>query len=199
MTVILYGQAMRYKLNHKEQTHQKIVKAASEEFRAHGVESVGIAKLMGILGLTHGGFYAHFADKEALVAESLVLALDQSLATMLAALGQGGWPAVFDYYLSEAHRDHMSLGCPLPALTAEIARRSPASREAFTQKLVEAYTAVAEYIPGQTAAQKWEKISVMLSSLVGAISLARAVSDPVLSQTILRSTQEQLLRFLEES
>ena len=189
---------MRYKPQHKEETHQRIVEVASKEFRTRGFEGVGIAKLMGALDLTHGGFYAHFPDKEELVAEACVVALDQSLETMLAALRAGGFPAMLDYYLSEGHRDHPALGCPLPALTAEVARRPSSSREAFTETLSDIYKAVAEHMPGQTPAHKFEKVSVLFASMVGAVSLARAVSDPVLSKTILRTTREHLLHFIEE-
>ena len=190
---------MRYKQEHKEETHRRIVESASREFRSHGFEGVGIANLMGGLNLTHGGFYAHFADKEDLVAESLALALNQSLEAMLAALEAGGLTAMLDFYLSEDHRDHPALGCPLPALVAEVARRPSSSREVFTEKLSEIYNAIAEHMPGLTHAHKFEKVSVMFASMVGAMSLARAVSDPVLSKTMLRSTRDHLLSFIEET
>lgn len=82
---------MRYKPEHKEKTHRRIVETAAKEFRTYGFEGIGIPALMGALDLTHGGFYAHFADKEALVAEASTLALQQSLDTMLAALEAGGF------------------------------------------------------------------------------------------------------------
>ena len=190
---------MPYKPEHKEKTHRRIVEAASKEFRTDGFEGIGIAKLMGVLELTHGGFYAHFADKEALVAEASVAALDQSLETMLGVLESGGFPALLDYYLSEGHRDHPALGCPLPALSAEVARRPASSRDAFTKKLSEVFQSIAEQMPGRTPALKTEKVIVMLSAMVGAISLARAVSDPVLSKTILHSARTYLLPFIEEA
>jgi TetR/AcrR family transcriptional repressor of nem operon len=190
---------MRYKPEHKAETHRRIVETAAKEFRTHGFEGIGIAKLMGALELTHGGFYAHFADKEALVAESSVVALDQSLEMLLGALEAGGFPALLNYYLSEEHRDQPASGCMLPTLTAELSRHPTSSREAFTEKLAQVYDAVAEYMPGKTHVQKLEKVNVMFASMVGALSLARAVSDPALSTTILRSTREHLLKFVEES
>jgi TetR/AcrR family transcriptional repressor of nem operon len=189
---------MRYKPEHKQETHRRIVEAAGREFRTHGFEGVGIAKLMAGLDLTHGGFYAHFADKEALIAESSVAVLDESLDTMLHALQRGGFPALLDYYLSEEHRDHPYAGCILPTLAAELARHPSASREAFTEKLTRVYHAIAEYMPGQTHAQKLEKVHVMFAAMVGAMSLARAVSDPAFSAATLRSTREHLLKFVEE-
>ena len=184
---------MRYKPQHKEETRRRIVEAASKEFRAHGFEGIGIAKLMGALNLTHGGFYAHFLDKEDLADEALALALSQSLETMLAALESGGFPAMLDYYLSAGHRDHPALGCPLPALAAEVARRSVSSREAFTGRLSEILDAVAEHMPGETLSQRRAKVRFLFAAMSGAVSLARAVSDPDMSRAILEDTREYLL------
>ncbi len=190
---------MRYKPEHKEKTHHRIVETAAKEFRTQGYEGIGIAKLMGTLQLTHGGFYAHFEDKEELISESSVFALDQSLEMMLSALKSGGISALLDYYLSQEHRDHPELGCPLPILAAELARHPVSSREDFTEKLSDVFAAIAAQMPGRSEAQKVEKVVVLFSGMVGAMSLARAVSDPVVSKSILRSTQEHLLRFIEET
>ena len=190
---------MRYKPEHKEATHRRIVEAASKEFRVHGFEGVGIPKLMGTLGLTHGGFYAHFRDREDLVAEAGVAALDQSLDAMLAGLKSSGFPAVLDYYLSEEQRDHPEGACMLPSLSAEMARHPASSRAAFTDKLAEVFAAMAEYMPGPTPARKAENVSVLFAAMVGAVSLARAVSDPEMSRDILRSTREHLLHFINEA
>ena len=189
---------MRYKPEHKEETHRKIVETASREFRTHGFEGVGIAKLMGTLNLTHGGFYAHFADKEALVAESLTLAMEQSLNKMLAALERGGMTALLDFYLSEGHRDQAAVGCPVPTLAAEVARRAVPSRDAFTEKLSGLFEAISQHLPGTPASQKYAKATAVFAAMTGAVSLARAVSDPELSRTILESTRRQVLDLVNE-
>ncbi len=189
---------MRYKDEHKIETHRRIVEFASKEFRTHGFEGVGIAKLMGRLDLTHGGFYAHFANKEALVAESFALALNQSLDTVLVALEAGGFPALLDFYLSENHRDHPALGCPLPALSAEVARRSLSTRKAFTEKLSEVFDAIAEHLSETTYSQKRAKASFIFAAMVGAMSLARAAAEPSLSKALLESTHEYLLTLVKE-
>ena len=190
---------MPYRPEHKEKTHRRIVDSAAGEFRTHGFEGVGIAKLMGALELTHGGFYAHFADREALVAEACVAALDQSREALIAGLAAGGFPAVITYYLSEEQRDHPASACLLPSLAAEVARRPVSSRDAFTERLSEIFHELAVHMPGQTPAQRFEKVCVLFSSMVGAMSLARAVSDPVMSRTLLHTTREQLLRFIAEA
>ncbi len=185
---------MRYKPEHKQETRQRIIKKASEEFRTRGFEGIGIAGLMAALNLTHGGFYAHFADKEDLVGEACALMLDERLTTMLSILETGdGFAAIIDYYLSEEHRDQPDTGCLLPALSAEVARHSSPSRQTFTRKLSQTFAALAEHMPGQTLVQKRAHIYVMFAALVGAVSLARAVSDPTLSKALLDSTREHLL------
>ena len=188
---------MRYPSEHKKETHKRIIESASQEFRTKGFEGVGIASLMGTLNLTHGGFYAHFADKEALVSEASVVAMEQSLETMLDKVESGGIPALLVYYLSEGHRDSPQWGCPLPALCAEIARRPLPSRDAFTQKLREVFTAIAAYMPGEFPEQRLEKVQVMFATMTGAVALARALSDPVVSASMLYSTQKYLLRFID--
>ena len=137
-----------------------------------------------------------FDDKENLVTESAVFALNESLEAMLAVLQEGGIPMLLGYYLSEAHRDHPECGCPLPSVTAEVARRPSASRERFTNKLSEVFDTLAEHLPGSTPAQRQAKVRVMFASMSGAIALARAVTDPVLSQAILESTREYLLSLM---
>jgi TetR/AcrR family transcriptional repressor of nem operon len=140
---------MRYRPEHKEETHQRIVESASKEFRAHGFDGVGIAKLMGDLNLTHGGFYAHFADKEQLVTEACDIVLDHWLDSMLATIEAGsGFPGIIAFYLSEEHRDQVATGCLLPALTPEVARRPIASREAFTRKLAQTFDALPDTCRG---------------------------------------------------
>ena len=187
---------MRYKEDHKEQTHQRIVETASREFRAHGFDGIGIARLMSLLQLTHGGFYAHFKDKEDLTREAMSWALDESLNFMVQALERGGIRSLIEYYLSDVHRDNPGYGCPVPSLSAEEARQSVISRESFTRKYTEIVNVIGMYIPGETAEQREDKVQVMFASLTGALALARAVSDPKLSDRILATTREHLITFL---
>ena len=145
-------------------------------------------------------FYAHFADKEELAATSCAFALDQTKQALLAVLQEGGFPALIDFYLGEEHRDQPETGCLLPALAAEVARQAPSSREAFTTKLSEFFDAFVERMPGQTLEQKRAKVYAMFAALVGAVSLARAVSDASLSKAMLEATREQLLPlFIEDT
>lgn len=187
---------MRYKEHHKEQTHQQIVERASQEFRSHGFVGIGIAKIMSMLHLTHGGFYAHFKDKEDLIDQAMAFALDQSLAMISTALDRGGVQALIEYYLSEMHRDHVAYGCPLTSLTEDQARRSPASRAKFEQKYLEVVARVASSLPGESSQERQERAHYLMATLSGAVALARAVQDPVQSTHILKATKEYLIRSL---
>lgn len=187
---------MRYKENHKEQTHKRIVETASREFRSRGFDGIGIARLMSLLQLTHGGFYAHFADKEDLIVEAMSVAVDQSLSNIVQALEQGGVTGLITFYTSNMHRDNPGLGCPLPSLTAEEARRPIGTRESFTFAYSKVIATVTEYVPGSSWEERFEKVNVMFASLIGAVSLARAVSDPALSDRILASTREHLIEYM---
>jgi TetR/AcrR family transcriptional repressor of nem operon len=184
---------MRYKQEHKEITHARIVDAAAREFRTQGFDGLGIASLMAALNLTHGGFYAHFENKEDLIAEAMQAALRQSTDTMIAALKAGGVAAFLAYYLSEGHRDHPELGCPVPPLAAEVARRYSATREAFDQELSRGFDALAEYMPGANPDQRRRNAYALFAGMVGGVALARAISDTSVSTEVLDATRRQLL------
>src|SRR5260370_26200827 len=124
---------MRYSAKHKEQTHKRLVKKAAEQFRRRGVQGIGIAKLMGKLGLTHGGFYAHFDNKSELVAAAarkiFKEAITQVEAAAAAAPKGSELTAIISQYLSEGHRDSPTQGCLQPSVPGERARRSQTVRQ----------------------------------------------------------------------
>src|ERR1700760_4812633 len=130
---------MRYSKEHKSQTHARIVKRASVKLREKGAHGIGVADLMKEAGLTHGGFYAHFASRDALVIEAFGFAMDRSIENWRKRLAEMApekrLAAVVDFYLSAQHRDDLGHGCAVPALGAEIARESPKTRKAFAAKL----------------------------------------------------------------
>src|SRR5262249_55163595 len=115
-------------------TRARIVKAAASEFRQHGIVATGLADLMSAAGLTHGGFYRHFASKDQLVAEARPAALaattDKFAATASREPGRRGLEAVVCKYLSTVHRDNRREGCPLAALGSELARADTQTRNA---------------------------------------------------------------------
>jgi AcrR family transcriptional regulator len=188
---------MRYSSNHKAETRQRIIGEAARRFRKDGIEGTGLVPLMKALGLTHGGFYAHFESKDALVQASLEAAAEQTLerwqasgAGEPAANDAAGTPlrAIIDWYLSPQHRDDPSDGCPLPTLAAELGLRGQPSATADT--MVERMTA--QLADSRLAVCAGHEGIVALAAMVGALTLARAVSDRDASDGILAAVRAAL-------
>src|SRR3954469_17455825 len=141
---------MRYSKEHKQETHARIVKKASVRLRERGAHGIGVADLMKDAGLTHGGFYAHFDSREALVIEAFVYAMDRANERWRKRAEQipadKRLAALVETYLSPAHRDDPGRGCALPALAAEVARESPKTRRAFAAKVEQMVDMIAEQI-----------------------------------------------------
>jgi len=193
---------MRYSSNHKAETRQRIIGEAARRFRKDGIEGTGLVPLMKALGLTHGGFYAHFESKDALVQASLEAAAEQTLERWQAS-GAGevaaGAPAandpastplraIIDWYLSPQHRDEPEDGCPLPTLAAELGLRGQPSATADT--MVKHMTA--QLADSRLAAGAGHEGIVALAAMVGALTLARAVSDRDASDGILAAVRAAL-------
>lgn len=188
---------MRYPADQKTETHKQIVDIAAREFRSKGLQGIGISNLMSQVGLTHGGFYAHFKDRDALVEEAAVCAANHGFQQLMAA-AQAAKPgkevaAMLDYYLSPAHRDDPGFGCVLPALAAEIAGQADSVRAAFTQAAKQNLSQMARYMPGASEKSRLTHAMVLLSSMAGGVLVARAVNDPKLSTLLLDSLRTQLL------
>ena len=186
---------MRFAKGHKTETRARIIDAASKRFRRDGVAATGIAGVMEDAGLTHGGFYAHFASKEELVREATVAALDATQARLdrFAPEGADWLEARIKNYLSPRHRDTAETGCAVAALAAELGRHSQATRNAVTAKLQETFARYAAHLPAATPDPGHRAIAIF-SLMVGALQLARAVSDPGLSAQILQSGTSAALR-----
>jgi TetR/AcrR family transcriptional repressor of nem operon len=180
---------MPRRTDHKARTRARIVAAAACAFRERGVETVTIAEVMQAAGLTHGGFYAHFLSKDALVAEATTRGLADSrrafVAEAAAANPQAPLREIIRRYVSRHHRDHPAEGCAVPALTAEIAREPAAVRRAFTAALEEFAALLMDYVPGATPEARHDTSLVLAAGMAGAVALARAVDDPTLSDRLL--------------
>src|SRR5260221_1178002 len=174
---------------HKAQTRTRIVAGAARAFRERGVESVAIAEVMRAAALTHGGFYAHFYRKDALVAEATASGVVDSRREFVSDAAEANPEAplreVIRRYVSRYHRDHQAEGCAMPALTAEIARESTEVRRAFTTALEEFVANLMEYVPGDSPEARRDGALVLAARMAGAVSLSRAVDDPVLSDRLL--------------
>jgi TetR/AcrR family transcriptional regulator, transcriptional repressor for nem operon len=183
----------------KARNRQNIVEAAGRMFRSQGVDAVGIAELMKEAGLTHGGFYNHFASKDDLAAEACGASFKASLGFLEQVLEEGdltGPPLkrVVDNYLSVAHRDASDGGCPSASLVIDAGRHSDTVQSAYAAGVEGYLTGFAEEFAREhegeiTSQEARERAVLLLSRLVGAMALARAVShvQPELSDEILRT------------
>jgi TetR/AcrR family transcriptional repressor of nem operon len=187
---------MRYPKDHKARTRRRIVETAARAFRENGLEGVGVADLMAQAGLTHGGFYAHFASKDALVEAACRHGIATTVETLdfraRNAPPGDGLRAIVRAYLSRTHRDDPAGGCILPSLAGEIARQGSATREAVTDQLRALSDVIARELPGDAAARQRRALAIA-ASLVGALALARVVDDAALSDAILEATREVVL------
>jgi TetR/AcrR family transcriptional repressor of nem operon len=181
---------------HKQQTHERILRTAARAFRASGVDGVSIPDLMRQAGLTHGGFYAHFASKDALVAEACAQGIQDSGEQLFAAAEQAptGEQArtIVNWYLSRSHRDTPETGCVIAALAGDITREPVEVRHAFTEALQRYVARLAALLPEEPGADTTEREDaalVLLSGMAGALLLARAVDEPALSDRILRAAR----------
>lgn len=183
---------MRYDAEHKQRTHQKVVHEAAKAIRLHGPDKMGIATLMSQVGLTHGGFYAHFQSKDDLIAEAISHMFDER-AQALRKCTEGLPPAQglenhIDTYLSTKHRDHRDIGCPLVALSGDLARMPPTARKRFEAGVQGMYDAVATLLEAMQHPDAEALSRSMVTEMVGAMTVARAVSTD-LSARILRDAR----------
>ena len=188
---------MRYSREHKLETHARIVKKASVRLREKGAHGIGVADLMKEAGLTHGGFYAHFDSREALVIEAFTDAMDRStehwrkLAEQTSPEKRLG--AIVDSYLTPAHRDDPGHGCAVPALGAEIARESPKTRKAFAAKLEQMIDMLAAQIPELPRKAARKQATAAIATMMGTLVLARIAGNSEFSDDILSAGREAVL------
>jgi TetR/AcrR family transcriptional repressor of nem operon len=189
---------MRYDPEHKQQTRAKVLKEAAKMIRTSGPEGVAVAGVMAKAGLTHGGFYAHFASRDDLVAAAVDRMFEDSRAQLPRASADKSPAALvstyIDRYLAPAHRDTRSAGCPLPFLSADMPRIGGAARERFAAGAAEIRTALADLLGRLGSAEPEQAASSMLAELVGALALARAEPDPARSDAILAHSRAALKR-----
>jgi TetR/AcrR family transcriptional repressor of nem operon len=187
---------MRYKPEHKDETHRRIVEVASREFREGGFNGIGIAALMKKLNLTHGGFYAHFDGKDGLIAEAISASFDQMDHEIERVMAQSGLPGLIELYLSMAHVDHPGLGCPVPALASEVITQREDLVALFSERLSKRIELLAGEVPGETSTERLELATFMFSAMVGAVTTARASVDPDVRARVLETTKRRLLNLI---
>ncbi len=188
---------MRYSREHKLETHARIVKKASVRLRERGAHGIGVADLMKEAGLTHGGFYAHFDSREALLIEAFAYAMDRGTERWrkLAEQTPPGkrLAAVVDSYLTTVHRDDPGGGCTIPTLGAEIARESPKTRKAFAARVEQMIDMLAAQIPQVPRRAARKQAMAVLATMMGTLVLARIAGNGEVSDEILGAGREAVL------
>jgi AcrR family transcriptional regulator len=180
----------------KEETRSRILRAAARAIRKHGYEGVGVADVMKDAGLTHGGFYAHFESRDALLAAAAEQAGAESnerLSRAIASAKPGGeLTAMVDSYLSDRHvtAPEEGLGCAIAAAGSDVPRQRAEVRRAAGRRVKDLIGLVERQLPewGKSAAH--EKAMAITATMVGALLLARASDDPQLSRSIRKAARE---------
>lgn len=182
---------MRYSKDHKTETHERIVKNASVRLRERGAAGLGVAELMKEAGLTHGGFYAHFTSRDALIGEAFVHAMEQAAKRWRKRADEAPegkeLAAVVNGYLTAAHRDDVGNGCALPALGAEVSRATPKIRKAVAAKLDDMIDVIAGQMPGPTDKTARREAIGSLATMMGALLMARMAGTGDFSEEILEA------------
>jgi TetR/AcrR family transcriptional repressor of nem operon len=174
------------------QTRETIVAAAADFIRRTGIAEASLADIMAAAGLTHGGFYRHFRNKEHLVSEALYAAGEKAIATIGRKMAKGGLNAAVDSYLSSSHRDSPTPTCPFAALGSEMARSGKETKAAATEVLEKLIATLAGDTPDREEARGYAIVA--LSTMIGAMTLARVVADGDLSSEILNRAKDHLHR-----
>jgi TetR/AcrR family transcriptional repressor of nem operon len=186
---------MRVSREQAAQTRDRIVEVASALFRAKGFGGVGVADIMKGAELTHGGFYGHFGSKDDLAVEASRRALAASATRwerIVAEARDKPYPALIENYLSARHCNDPASSCALSALGTDAARGNASLRAAFAEGLQRLVDILTDALPGFSKPAKRRKAIAAMATMVGAVTLARAVNDPVLSEEILDAARQEL-------
>ena len=187
----------RYPADHKEKTRDAILKATAERIRAGGLEAVGVASIMAEAGLTHGGFYAHFPSRDALLAAAIARLFDDATETVgryeTKYGAKAGLERYADFYLSAKHRDDFAIGCPIPALGAETRRAGAVVKKAFDEGLDRLAERLGRLMPKQRPAEQKKAALALLGEMSGMLSVSRAIADQRQSNDYLAAARKGLL------
>lgn len=181
------------------ETRKRIVEIAAKAFRKGGIDATGVAQIMASAGLSHGGFYRHFTSKDQLVTEALS-ATDKNLLRDSAAAAERGADAVsqvFHDYMTTGYRDNLEGGCPLAAMGSELVRASRETRHAATNSFRKISATVAPFMRAADGENGDDMAISLLTNMIGALTVARMVDDPALSDRILAITQRRIERSID--
>ena len=189
---------MRYEREHKTRTRDRIVRNAARKLRAEGLSGPGVASVMKASGLTVGGFYKHFRSKDELLAEAIAQGFAESNEKICSSLQnvprEDRWKELVRLYLSPEHCDHPDSGCPVVALAPEMARTKLGVRKQISGLIIDRRERWVEFMPGTSPAEREQNFFVILSTMAGAVSIARILTQPADKQRLLASVRDHLLQ-----
>jgi TetR/AcrR family transcriptional repressor of nem operon len=189
---------MRYDAEHKQRTKQRLLKETAKAIRLEGPHKVGVAAIMAKAGLTHGGFYAHFKSRDEMVAEGVTEMFRESRERLQQSLrDRPPGEALRDYvefYLSAAHRDTRTSGCPLPFLSADAPRLPHAVRSRFAEGVRALEATLAGPLKALGRPDPEAEAGSLLAEMVGVVALARAEPDKARADEMLRRSRERILQ-----
>jgi TetR/AcrR family transcriptional regulator, transcriptional repressor for nem operon len=186
---------MRVSREKAAEHRDRIIDAAGALFRAKGFGGIGVADIMKAADLTHGGFYRHFASKDDLVAQASRRTMARAAANwtkLIEAAPDNPYAALLEHYLSSRHRDDPGKGCAFAALGNDAARSGKIVRRAFAEGLAPLIDILAQSIPGKSKAVRRRKAVAAMATLVGALTMARAVEGTPLSDEMLEAAHREL-------
>jgi TetR/AcrR family transcriptional regulator, transcriptional repressor for nem operon len=187
---------MRYSAEHNAQTRARVLREAAKAIRANGPDGVAVAEVMKRAGLTHGGFYSHFESKDHLVTEAIGEMFRDAQAVFdrhtLNQSAKDGLRAYIDYYLSTEHRDMREGGCPVAALSGDLARMEDSQRRGFERGLARLTLNLESLLNELKVPNPAAGARSGVSEMAGALLLARAVTDPARSEEILAGSRASL-------
>jgi TetR/AcrR family transcriptional regulator, transcriptional repressor for nem operon len=187
---------MRYPPQHKAEVHEKIVKDASRRIRGEGLTGAAVSTVMRDTGLTHGGFYKHFENKDELLLESLNEAFRDISDRLTQAANKSepatAWKTIIKTYLSREHCSHAEAWCPLTALAPELVRTDPHMKSRIFLELRNYKDHMVPFMPGRRRSDKEKAFFVIFSTMIGAVQIARFLPEPA-RETVLASTRDFLL------
>lgn len=181
------------------ETRRRIVEIASQAFRRQGIEATGVAEIMAAAGLTHGGFYRHFSCKEELVAEAVAMSLEQLVLQSERAASQGAEAALNQAleYLSPLSRDDVEHSCTFAAAGSELVRADDKTRHIASEAFKRTLEGLAPFMCTPRNVDRTSAAISVLTNMIGALTMARLVDDPVLSDRILAVTRQRLIKSIK--
>lgn len=190
----------RYARDHKDATRRRMIETSGRRFKRDGFDGAGIATLVADAGLTNGAFYGHFASKDDLIATVVAEEISAQVARVTALpVGLASVENFVREYLSPEHRDDPGSGCPSAALLDEIARQDMPARQAYTVGARSLIDAIARHLATDDPVDARERSIGLYTLLVSSLQLARAVTDPDLSDEILASAYRNAMRIADSS